>query len=91
MLEIIELQITGKDSEKVKACLKQLFKQVQKDKDIMIKVYSKLNLDNDFSIHLFDNTNTLEQHGSALGQHLVSVLKEFGLVNHSMWIEKTTQ
>ena len=57
----------------------------------MIKVYSKLNLDNDFSIHLFDNTNTLEQHGSVFGQHLVSVLKEFGLVNHSMWIEKTTQ
>ena len=91
MLEIIELQITGNDSEKVKACLKQLLKQVQKDKDIMIKVYNKLNLDNDFSIHLADNTNTLEQHGSALGQHLVSVLKEFGLVNHSMWIEKTTQ
>ena len=91
MLEIIELRITGKDHDKVEAYLKQLVKQVQTDTDKMIKVFTKLYLDTDFSIHLVDRTKKLEQNGSPLGQHLVSVLKAYGLVNHSIWIEQSSK
>ena len=91
MLEIIELRMTGKDHDTVEAYLKQFAKQVSSEADKTIKVFTKLNVETDFSIHLVDHTFTLEQNGSALGQHLVSVLKEFGLVNHSIWIEQSTK
>ena len=89
MLELIELRITGKDHDKVEAYLRQLFEQVRMDTNKMMKVFTKLNVETDFSIHLVDSTNTLEQNGSALGQHLVYVLKAYGLVNHSIWIEQS--
>ena len=89
MLEIIELRSTGQDHDKVEAYLKQLMNQVLTDTDKMMKVFTKFNLETDFSIHLVDSAKKLEQNGSALGQHLVSVLKEYGLVNHSIWIEES--
>jgi hypothetical protein len=33
----------------------------------------------------------MEHAGSPLGLQLVAVLKEFGLVNHSIWNDVTTQ
>jgi hypothetical protein len=44
-------------------------------------------IDTDFSIHLFHDSKKVEKSGSPLGLRLASALKEFGLVNHSIWIE----
>jgi hypothetical protein len=41
----------------------------------------------DFSIHLFHETAKVKDWGSELGQHIASALKEYGLVNHQIWIE----
>ena len=52
-----------------------------------IKAYSRVMIDTDFRIHLFHDSKNVENSGSQLGLCIASALKEFGLVNHSIWIE----
>ena len=85
-LEIIEIRITNSDHELIEFYLQQLFDQIKETKQ-EVRILNKLNLDTDFSIHLmFDSIDT-DSNGSPLGQNIVSALKEFGLVNHSIWIQ----
>ena len=52
-----------------------------------ISIFQHAKVDSDLSIHLiFDGPDALAA-GSELGFHLVSILKEIALVNHSIWIE----
>jgi hypothetical protein len=39
-------------------------------------------------VHLYWDSERLEQNGSALGIRLAQALKEFGLTDHSVWIEE---
>jgi hypothetical protein len=42
----------------------------------------------DCSLCLLWNTDKPESHGSSVGLHLVNNLKKYGLVDHSVWVEK---
>lgn len=85
-LEVIDIRIVSKDHVLIESYLQQLYDQI-KDKKQQIRIFNKLNLDTDFSIHLmFDSTDTNSK-GSPLGQNIVSTLNEFGLVNHSVWMQ----
>ena len=42
-----------------------------------------------FALRLFWNTDTPQTRGSMIGLSLTQALKVFGLVDHSVWIEKT--
>ena len=87
-LEIIELRSVNKNRELLKSQLPNLINEVDKEaKKQAIKVYSRVIVDTDFRIHLFHNSNKIDNSGSPLGLRLASALKEFGLVNHSIWIE----
>ncbi len=87
-LEIIELR-TAESNRKL------LDKQMQKLIDHVaaevgresIKAYFGVMIASDFSIHLFHDSIEGDKSGSKLGLYLASTLKEFGLVNHSVWIE----
>jgi hypothetical protein len=83
-LEIIELRFGGNDRKMLKSKLYKLQETVENSE---IKVYSHVNVKTDFSIHLTHYSEKADPNGSTLGQHLVSTLKEFGLVNHNVWIE----
>jgi hypothetical protein len=52
-----------------------------------VKSYSRAMIDTDFSINISHDSKKVETGGSRLGVRLVAALKEFGLVNHSIWIE----
>ena len=87
-LEIIELRSVNRNRELLKSQLPNLINEVDKEaKKQAIKVYSRVIVDTDFRIHLFHNSNKIDNSGSPLGLRLASALKEFGLVNHSIWIE----
>ncbi len=60
----------------------------QETRQQAIKVYSNITVETDFSIHLYNDSKITDISGSPLGQRLASALKEFGLVNHSVWTEK---
>ena len=87
-LEIIELRSTGKKRTLLELELQNLISDVnQEAKQQAIKVYSRVIVDTDFSIHLYHDSEKIEKSGSPLGLRLASALKEYGLVNHSVWIE----
>jgi hypothetical protein len=70
--------------------LQKLIDQVEKEKQ-GIMAYTRVLIDTDFSIHLFHDSNKVENSGSSLGLRLASALKEFGTINHSIWIEMHTK
>ncbi len=87
-LEIIELRSVGRHRELLESQLQQLIDQVDKErKKKKILAYTRVLIDSDFSIHIFHDSNKVEHTGSPLGLRLSSALKEFGIVNHSIWIE----
>jgi len=88
-LEIIEFRTADCNRELLKSRLQKLIHDVQREVDKkQIKVYSRFMENSDFSIHLLHNTPKIESIGSPLGLHVASSLKQFGLVNHEVWIEQ---
>jgi len=72
--------------------LQKLINEVKREtKKQAIMVYSRVLIDTDFRIHLFHDSTKVENSGSPLGLRLASALKEFGIVNHSIWIEMQTK
>ncbi len=51
------------------------------------KVFNHASI-NDCSLCLMWDTDRPEPHGSSVGLHLCSTLKKYGLVDHSVWVEK---
>jgi hypothetical protein len=87
-LEIIELRSVGRDQGLLESQFKELVKEVDKEANRQaIKAYSRVMRDTDFSFHLFHDSDQIEPGGSPLGLQIASSLKEFGLVNHTVWIE----
>ncbi len=87
-LEIIELRSVDSNRELLESKLQKLIDQVDKEKkEQRIMAYTRVLIDTDFSIHLFHDSNKVENSGSSLGLRLASALKEFGTINHSIWIE----
>ena len=53
-----------------------------------IKIYVHGMVETDMSVNLVYDSENVDTRGSSLGLRLVSMLKGFGLVNHSVWVEK---
>jgi hypothetical protein len=87
-LEIIELRTVDCNRDFLESYLQKLIVEINKETKVEVaKVYSRNLLNTDFSIHLIHDSNKAETNGSTLGLRIISGLKEFGLVNHSIWIE----
>jgi len=87
-LEVVELRAVNSNRELLESQLQTLIDAIEKaTPQQAIKSYRLVMIDNDFSIHLFHESTKVENKGSRLGLRLASALKEFGLVNHSIWLE----
>ncbi|MFC2084834.1 hypothetical protein ACFLS9_07235 [Bacteroidota bacterium] len=87
-LEIIELRSVDSNRNLIESHLQKLINEVDKEtKKQAIKVYSRVMIDTDFRIHLVHDSDEVSYNGSQLGLYLASALKEYGLVNHNIWIE----
>lgn len=87
-LEIIELRSANCHCDVLKPRLLRLSDEMSKEAGRQtIKVYSSMKFGADFSIHLYHNSHEAAYDGSPLGLQLASAFKEFGLVNHSIWVE----
>jgi hypothetical protein len=87
-MEVIELRTAEKDPEilrQVLIALKIEFGKTGSMKDL--KMYRDAHLENDASIHMHWVSGKVEPQGSAIGFCISNILKEFGLVSHSVWIE----
>ncbi len=88
-LEIIELRSVDSNRILVEQELKNIIEELKKEtKQQMLKVFSRVAVDSDFSIHIIHDSKEADTNGSPLGLRLASTLKEFGLINHSVWVER---
>ncbi len=87
-IEVIQLRAVGSNRKLLKSQLEKLTDEMDRNtKGQAFKTYRRVRIDTDFSIQLFHDSKKVKNSGSNLGLRLVSALKEFGLVNHSIWIE----
>ena len=88
-IEIIELRSAGNAREQLETCLQEFLDQVEKKVEKQtVKLYTRMMVDTDLSIHLFHDSRIVKSEGSSLGIRLASALKSYGLVNHTIWTEK---
>jgi hypothetical protein len=52
-----------------------------------VRVFHNSFIETDVSIHIHWESESGRQHKSPLGQRLFYALKDFGLLNHSVWVE----
>lgn len=87
-IEIVELRSAGSTRRQLEPHLQELIDQLEKrEENQKVRLYYRLGIDTDISIHLFNNSSEAKKRGSPLGARLSSVLKAYGLVNHTIWIE----
>ena len=88
-IEIIELRTVNTTLDKLEANLKSIFKNFHDStEDRILKIYNRLNLESDISIHIRHHSDKPDINGSPEAMQLVEALKQFGLTNHSIWIER---
>lgn len=87
-LEIIELRSAECNRNVLRSRLQKLSDEMAKETGKQsVKAFSSVKTESDFSIHLIHHSKEAEYCGSPLGLRLVAALKEFGLVNHTIWVE----
>ena len=88
-LEIIELQSVSKDRKPLELALQGLIEDLNKNSyQKVINIFNHIAVAGDFAIHLFHESGKADISGSTLGLQLVSALKQYGLVNHKIWVER---
>jgi len=88
ILERIDLRSNKENKKELLEQLEELVNDVtERTDDNKIKIYTHYNIGTDYSVHLLRLISEEEHLESELGLRLASSLKEFGLVNHSIWIE----
>lgn len=86
-IEVIQLRSTGRNKDFLKAELMKLIEEIEKSKiKQVVMACSRVFVDTDYTIQIVHETKNVEKSGSPLGLRLVSALKTFGLVNHSIWV-----
>ncbi len=86
-LEIIKLRSAGGGEGLLEEVLHSVAKVGQSGL-LEMKTYRDAGLETDLSVHLHWRSERPEQNGSTLGLRLVQAFKEFGLIDHAVWIEE---
>ncbi len=88
-VEVIEFRAFKKDQALLELDFWNCLSDAVRETDIArIEVYNHSTLPTDLSIHVHYESAQLASQGSSFGVRLVSELKTFGIVNHTVWVEK---
>ena len=87
-MEEIKLRIADKNPEVVEGKIMKIIKDLGDNGDMKeVNLYHSAVVNNDVSVHLYWDTEGAEPQGSATGLCLVHVLREYGLISHSVWVD----
>ncbi len=87
-LEIIKIRCSGNtEKNRVIDLLKELNLSNLDHKPLEISFYNNKRLENDISLHIRWKLDHKINNESTIGLDLVHELTEFGIVNHTVWIE----
>jgi hypothetical protein len=88
-LEVIEIRAVGTNREMLKLKLQDIINELSRESKLLtVKVYRHAALDTDFSVHIYHNSKKTDTKCSSICTLLISMLKDFGIVNHTVWIEQ---
>jgi hypothetical protein len=85
-LEIIELRAAQLDQEALNHQVALLLNETQFHTPF--HVYINFRVETDWCIHLHHLSEPVDPWGSEFASRLKAILKDYGIVNHSMWIEQ---
>jgi hypothetical protein len=85
-LEIIELRAVQLDKKLLNQKVALLRDDTHPTESV--KIYIDVRLETDWSVHLLHNSEQVNPRGSDIALRFKEVLKEFGIVNHSIWLER---
>ena len=86
-IEIVGLRAVGRDKEGAIKSLKQQIRIANyNERTVKIGIYRHATLETDLSIHLIWDSDKTSRAGSKLGLMLAEVLREFGMVDHAVWV-----
>jgi len=87
-MEIIEIRSLTKKKEELEEQLHNFWEEMKSEYSAnSIQIFVKANLDTDFVILLHNDSNTIRKGGSSIGQRLTSALRDYGMINHTVWNE----
>jgi len=88
-LEIIEICSVSTDRALLEKQIMALANQITAgDSTCTVKVFKNGFVDTDFSIHLFYESENNHVHRSALSEQIIAAFKDYGIINHSLWIQQ---
>ena len=86
-LEVIELRTARESSKELKEKLLYLIEEINKKNNLTsVKVYAHVNVETDFNIQIIHDSGNVEESGSKLGLQIALNFKQYGLVNHNVWL-----
>ena len=86
-LEIIHLRLAG---ALPKGLLKEIRESTTNTGDAAsVSLYCRVNVENDVAIHLQLEESGPETEASDLGVRLAAGLEEYGMVDHTVWVEES--
>ena len=85
-IEVIQVRLNELDRSVFNKRLDGLMEDIKTRNDIKLVIYRQFYYKSDIRIHLYHN-DSQNENGSPLGLHLASAFKEYGLVDHSIWVE----
>ncbi|MCK9197306.1 MAG: hypothetical protein M0P16_10025 [Syntrophales bacterium] len=91
-IEIIKLRVAESNRDSLDQQLAEIILSVNLEQGLReIKLYRHAVVDSDLSIHLYWESERPAPQGSAAGLCLMHLLKAFGLISHSVWVEEAGQ
>ncbi len=87
-LEVIKIRAARTDEGLLEEVVQELARAGRNRGLLEMKTYRHALLDSDISVHLHWRSAQVEENGSIPGLQLARALKDFGLVDHSIWIEE---
>lgn len=87
-LEIIHLRLSGESVESINDRITASIQTAGKDTGILT-LYRRDGLNTDIAVHLYMMMPPGKQGPSDLGCHIAAALRNYGLVEHTLWEEMT--
>ncbi len=89
-LEMINIRLNGNDSLEEKEVFQQFINSVSTPHpELQLRMFQHATLPSDFSFLIVNKSEPLSSRGSEFGIQLAWLLEEYGVVNHSVWLEKS--
>ena len=88
-LEVIHLRSAKPNTDMLDSFLDQLVDDIRKEEgSLKFNLFKRVDLATDVCLQLNHGSKQVKPPGSRLGMHLSSLFKSFGMVNHTVWVEK---